>query len=395
MRVLMVCTEYPPMPGGIGRYAANLVRELQKSGLEVYVACDDKGNGQYPAISPTNNLNSQILLRIVDDLRPDIVHVQFEPGLYGLRLDISNPNRSMTHIDQFYVNCKVPIVTTFHSIYNLKQWMRNAVLLKWTGRTGRIGMPARTAVKAWKYFLNYKAFSNLSKQKLMLSKGGIVFSQYMHDLLGGGKIIYLGAEPALLTRPSKEEAKAFFSLPLKEERKIALAVGFKTASKGWDVLQKMPIPNGWTMVVNSSKGYYNRENFELNLNKGSNIIDLQRGLLSEEDLSMLFYAADAVILPYKITSNSAVMFDALAHGLPFVATNLEFFNEFSRMGLGISVKRNPSDFSEGLKILHKKYFKYSSAVEQFKYKLKWNHIAKQHIELYHSVSKKEIPVRGL
>ena len=33
------------------------------------------------------------------------------------------------------------------------------------------------------------------------------------------------------------------------------------------------------------------------------------------------------------------MFDGLAHGLPFIASDLEFFREFSSMGLGITVKR--------------------------------------------------------
>ncbi|MDX1371373.1 MAG: hypothetical protein R3321_02835 [Nitrososphaeraceae archaeon] len=34
------------------------------------------------------------------------------------------------------------------------------------------------------------------------------------------------------------------------------------------------------------------------------------------------------------------MFDGLAHGLPFIASDLDFFKEFSKKGLGICVKRN-------------------------------------------------------
>jgi len=40
------------------------------------------------------------------------------------------------------------------------------------------------------------------------------------------------------------------------------------------------------------------------------------------------YAADALILPYKVSSGSGVMFDGLAHGLPFVATDLGFLRIF-------------------------------------------------------------------
>ena len=32
MKVLMVSTEYPPMRGGVGRYSANLVQALRKTG---------------------------------------------------------------------------------------------------------------------------------------------------------------------------------------------------------------------------------------------------------------------------------------------------------------------------------------------------------------------------
>jgi hypothetical protein len=70
----------------------------------------------------------------------------------------------------------------------------------------------------------------------------------------------------------------------------------------------------------------------------------------------LFYAADATILPYTVTSSSGVMFDGLVHGLPFVATDLDFFKEFSSKGLGITVKRKPDAFANGLVTLGKEDF---------------------------------------
>ena len=48
---------------------------------------------------------------------------------------------------------------------------------------------------------------------------------------------------------------------------IALALGFRTAIKGWDVLVKMKIPDGWSVVVSSSKNLYNKENPNLQLEK--------------------------------------------------------------------------------------------------------------------------------
>jgi glycosyltransferase involved in cell wall biosynthesis len=387
----MVSTEYPPMPGGVGRYTANLTRELRKLGFDVYVVCNDMGKGEFSGLSPTNAKNSDVLLEIVDKVKPDVVHVQFEPGMYGLIIDPKNPRKSGTHIDQFYTRCKTPITTTFHSgYYTLIQWMSQASLIKKTGRLGRLGIPLRLLMRSWKYLLNYKAFKNLNKEKLSMSRAGIVFSHYASSKLGGGSVIYHGAEPAISTdHNNKKGARSIFSLP--QDGRIALALGFKTNTKGWDIIKKMDIPEGWRIVINSSRSsYYNTENYDEKWEEGNNdddnnknnIIDLQRGLLSEEELSMLFYAADAVILPYKLTAGSGVMFDALAHGLPFIATNLGFFKEFAAQGLGITVKRDPREFSNGIKNLGRSYSSYTESINAFKQKLKWDFVASQHASIY-------------
>jgi glycosyltransferase involved in cell wall biosynthesis len=82
------------------------------------------------------------------------------------------------------------------------------------------------------------------------------------------------------------------------------------------------------------------------------------------------------------------MFNALGHGLPFVATDLSSFKEFAAQGLGLGVKRNPPDFSKGLEALNKGYSEYTKAVDAFKQKLKWDYIARQHISIYDSLAHK-------
>ena len=48
----MVSTEYPPIPGGVGRYTFNLTKALRKIGIEILVVCNDKGNGDFYGLSP-------------------------------------------------------------------------------------------------------------------------------------------------------------------------------------------------------------------------------------------------------------------------------------------------------------------------------------------------------
>ncbi len=390
----MVSTEYPPMKGGVGRYTAKLVQALRSTGdgTEVDVVCNEDGNGEFVGLSPTNERNSEVLLKIVEERsRPDIVHVQFEPGLYGLVLDSGNPSASRTYIDQFYYRCKVPIVTTFHSAYTLREWMGQAMIVKRDGRIGKFGIPMRAAIRTWKSLVSYEAFHNINKEKLKLSSAGICFSKFMSKRLGGGTVIYHGADPAIAQEVSKAEARSRFSLP--HDKMIAVAIGFSTATKGWDILTKMQMPKGWILVLNSSKGHFNREQ---NLSHGmeetktkkhlgdnkTNVIDLERGFLEDEDLSMLFYASNVVVLPYRITSGSGVMFDALAHSLPFVASDLDFFKEFEEMGLGITAKRDPLSFAKAIENIGNTYDRYLKAVSNFKHQLRWEYVAKQHIEIY-------------
>ena len=79
------------------------------------------------------------------------------------------------------------------------------------------------------------------------------------------------------------------------------------------------------------------------------------------------------------------MFDALAHGLPFIATDLEFFKEFAIKGLGITVKRHPKEFKKALEEMEVNYEYYCNAVKQFKSSLNWQTIANQHRKLYSSI----------
>ncbi|MFL6359805.1 MAG: glycosyltransferase family 4 protein, partial [Nitrososphaeraceae archaeon] len=148
----MVSTEYPPMKGGVGRYTSNLVKALQNLGMEVYVVCNEAGRGNFSGLSPTNDQNSKVLLKIVKEIMPDIVHIQFEPGMYGLLLDPKNPIKTgRTYVDYFYAKCNVPIVTTFHSVYTLRQWMSQVLPLKKTGRIGTFGAPLRFTSRLIRY----------------------------------------------------------------------------------------------------------------------------------------------------------------------------------------------------------------------------------------------------
>jgi hypothetical protein len=146
----------------------------------------------------------------------------------------------------------------------------------------------------------------------------------------------------------------------------------------------MKIPKDWKVVINTSRNHYGREKLKDKF-ENEGLINLNRGFLSDKDLSLLFYCVDALILPYKVTSGSGVMYDGLAHGLPFISSKLEFFKEFSDMKLGMMVNRNPVEFSNSLLKLKMNYKRYKDAVVDFRKHLLWKEVAKKHILLYNSI----------
>ena len=147
----------------------------------------------------------------------------------------------------------------------------------------------------------------------------------------------------------------------------------------------MNLPDGWKFVINYSQDHYNKQIIDLKLKDNKNIINLEKDYLSEKDLSMLFFASDIVFLPYKAIAGSGTMFDGLGHGKPFLASNNGFFKEYSKLGLGVVAERNARSFEKGLEIVDKNYDKLKSSVNEFQKNLKWNLIAKQHIDIYKSI----------
>jgi glycosyltransferase involved in cell wall biosynthesis len=320
-----------------------------------------------------------------------------------------------TNIDQFYEKCQTPIITTFHSTYTIEQWVNLVPSIPLTkGRlSNRLIALSSRALKYWNRILTFGLFKRANREKLFRSAASVALSEYMAKMLSTRShkvnVIYHGAEPSLIDQPTKEAARLHLSLPL--DRRIALALGFATHTKGWDVLKKIKIPDNWIILVNHSRNYYSKERDITNtlvvrdnnndslrdqhhLNNDG-LFELNLGFVSDYALSLLFYASDTVIIPYSVASGSGVMFDALAHGLPFVASDLGFFKEFARKGLGIAVKRKLFEFSKALKISESDYPHYRKEVERFKSNLNWESVARQHIKMYMSVLDKSHEDRTL
>jgi glycosyltransferase involved in cell wall biosynthesis len=408
MKILVVSGEYPPMKGGVGRYTKNLVHAIaKKSDVEVSVAISAGGASAGAvnsdpsqdsdnvtlyrgAVRKGDKRNSDRLLQIVSEIKPDVVNIQYERGLYEVDTTIRHTFWRLVHgstLDRFYRMCPVPTVSTLHTVFpqdEYSAYVKDRALRK-EGRFGFLPQPLRAAIRRWVMDQRYDLLLNVVSQ----SHGIISPARTLQEVVRRGTVIYHGAEPAIekiSSLPSaamngKNEFRKDFGLPL--DKMLLLAFGYAGSYKGFDVLGSLGLPDGWSLVVKQTKHERGLEKpIEIDNNNGENVISLNLGYLDDSTMSKLFFACDAIIFPYKIVSVSGVMFDALAHGLPFIASDLRFFKEFADMGLGIVCKRNIHSFERSVCTLALEYDEYKTRVEQFSSELRWSNIAKKHIEFF-------------
>jgi glycosyltransferase involved in cell wall biosynthesis len=405
MRILVVSGEYPPMKGGVGRYTKNLVHAMaKKPNVEVSVAIGANDGGAAATSNPSqdsNNVilhrgtirkgdkrNSDRLLQLISEIKPDVVNVQYERGLYEVDTTIRHTIWRIVHgstLDRFYKMCPIPTVSTLHTVFpqdEYSAYIKDRALRK-EGRFGFLPQPLRAAIRRWVMKQRY----DLLLQVVSQSNGIISPARTLQEVVRRGTVIYHGAEPAIdlssLSSPmnGKKQFRKAFGLPA--DKMLLLAFGYAGSYKGFDVLDSLGLPNGWSLVVKQTKHERGFEKpIEFGKNNGDSVISLNLGYLDDSTMSKLFFACDAIIFPYRIVSISGVMFDALAHGLPFIASDLRFFKEFAEMGLGIVCKRTTQSFERSISALAVEYDEYKTRVEQFRSNLRWSNVANKYIEFF-------------
>ena len=395
MRILIVTGEYPPMKGGVGRYTFNLVNALKKrNNIEIFIAMSNTNNRfttsfsnvnsysnngiYYNVVNKGDKRNSTRLLNLIDRLKPDVVNIQYERGLYEIDTTIKHMIRRLLYgstLDRFYKLCPVPTISTLHTVlpYSEYQEYIKEIALRKEGKLAALPTPIRAGIRKLVLEKRYKLLLeivNLSKEIISLAKSN-------QSLIKRGTVIYHGAESApSLSIKNKQEYRKEFGLPLNKQ--LLLAFGYVGSYKGFDILSHIELPKEWILVIKQNKHERGREQ-PVHI---KNALNLDLGYLDDLKLSKLFFACDAIIFPYKVVSISGVLFDALAHGLPFVASDLSFFQEFAEMNLGITCKRNAKSFSESLINLDANYEKYHNNVLNFNPKLKWDNIADNYINFF-------------
>src|SRR5436190_5324418 len=100
MRIALLSAEYPPQPGGVGDYTRRLGEALLARGHTISVITIADCRLQIVALSHSaTNRQSTIaalqsdwgwscwraVIAALDALRPDVLHIQYQTGAYGMR----------------------------------------------------------------------------------------------------------------------------------------------------------------------------------------------------------------------------------------------------------------------------------------------------------------------
>jgi hypothetical protein len=101
-----------------------------------------------------------------------------------------------------------------------------------------------------------------------------------------------------LSSENSQEYRKEFGLP--EDKRLILAFGYVGSYKGFDILDKLKLPEGWSLVIKQNRHERGSEK-PVNV---MNAINLHLGHLDDATLTKLFFACDAIIFPYRIVSVS-------------------------------------------------------------------------------------------
>lgn len=124
MRILFVTGEYPAMQGGVGDYTRRLAQALGTLGEDVHVLTHVDAGADHlrtdsaayePTVYPLLGQHGWHLWghtrRLMDEIQPDVVHIQYQSAAYGL-----HPSVNLLPWRLGLGRGRTPVFTTFHDL---------------------------------------------------------------------------------------------------------------------------------------------------------------------------------------------------------------------------------------------------------------------------------------
>ncbi len=366
MRIGFVST-YPPIECGIATYTQYLTDALRSKQTDIYVVSHVGGSGPqvFPSFDYEDGDLAEKAFSTMVRFTPDVVHIQHEFGLYGKHLGVS----VVPLILQFKM-LGIPVVSTLHTVYT------------------DMDMPHKTILEA----VVTNSDRVIVHESYQLDTLRQIMPESLHDKI---RVIPHGAREVEIIPDAKKK------LGLPEDKKVILIIGYIRPSKNFElIIDIFPeilerYPNAVLVMAGKTRGqeYVDYRNQLLeriaNCPAHENIIII-RGQLPQHVFDQVLCAADVVVLPYKIVSQSGILAHCLAFGRPLVASSSRaLVDTLGRAKAGL-VCNNKKDFVECIvRVLEDELLakEFCDNGRQFvKENISWSIIADRHLDLYRDIT---------
>ena len=370
-------SSWPPRHCGIATYSQELVHALREKGSEIHIVCHTDGGSQgekqvHPVIDTKEAGWDQTVYETVREIRPDVVHIQHEFGLYRTQGDHSSS--LFRPLFRWRVEGKFPVVVTFHSVYTR---LNRMIRLYMDLILRQIDAGVVHAEYQWVY--------------LPLNIGRLPENVY---------VIPHGANSSV--NVSKEEAKERYGLAGK---RVIGMIGWFTPTKAfhrvielWDELTEhleektLLVLAGDARMGDPAQTEYKKDLLaRVDRCTSRSRIKLVLGSFSPLEYERVLSCFDVMVMPYTFASQSGNLAHSFALGVPVIVSGLEGLKaEVEASGGGISVP--PGDNAElkrailmmmGDDHLRKRYAQ--KARQYVKKRIAWPLIAEKHMKLYQKV----------
>ncbi len=322
MRILFITGEYPSMQGGVGDYTRQLSRALGALGADVHVLTHADAGGDYlrvpvaayeptvyPIMAQTRWQLWGYVMRMIKDLRPHVVHIQYQSAAYGLHPAINYLPRRLRLMRR-----RPRIVTTFHDL-RVPYIFPKAGFLRWQAVLALARGSDASVITNPADWLRL-AGANLAPRLLPIPIGSNIWREPPADFDRPRQRARWGAAP-------DDWLLAYF--------------GFLNPNKGGETLIRALAElvragkPARLLMVGGQVGASDPTNLAYLAHVEALISELGvadrvqwTGFTSAEEVSANLLATDCVVLPYRegASLRHGSLMAALAHGLPIVSTEV-------------------------------------------------------------------------
>ena len=374
---IALVTSWPPRHCGIATYSQDLVRALRKEGHEVHVVTfSDGGKKRETHTHKSMRVRkaklvdadwSDDLIRTIDRINPDVVHIQHEFALYEYKEDFSTG--LLRAFFKWYIEAEFPVVVTYHSVYTVLD----------------------------------RPIAKFMELALDVTNAGIVHEEYQKIYLPAniGRVqdnVYVIPHGAKKVKPFKNAKKELGF----DGKKVVGLLGWWEPNKGfervvrlWPNIRKKIGKNSILVVAGdarpgSTSGQLYKPKLlkEIKKCRDKKSIKVIMGSFTPEEYDKILSSFDLMVLPYNRASQSGNLAHSFALGVPVVATAKEGLKaEIEASQAGIDVP--PGDDLEleqaiirimSNNKLRRKYAKRAS--HYVTKRIQWSIVAKKHVALY-------------